>query len=85
MYEFGNNEDAKRNINYWANLETDNNIKDEYVIENTKDSQEYVIDDNDKYIILIRKDNYVFYGKGNLEYKEELDYIVKNIIDVYMK
>ena len=85
MYEFGNNEDAKRNINYWVNLETDNNIKDEYVIENTKDSQEYVIDDNDKYIILIRKDNYVFYGKGNLEYKEELDYIVKNIIDVYMK
>lgn len=85
MYEFGNNEDAKRNINYWANLETDNNIKDEYVIENTNDYQEYVIDDNDKYIILIRKDNYVFYGKGNLEYKEELDYIVKNIIDVYMK
>lgn len=85
MYEFGNNEDAKRNINYWANLETDNNIKDEYVIENTNDYQEYVIDDNDKYIILIKKDNYVFYGKGNLEYKEELDYIVKNIIDVYMK
>lgn len=85
MYEFGNNEDAKRNINYWANSETDNNIKDEYVIENTNDYQEYVIDDNDKYIILIRKDNYVFYGKGNLEYKEELDYIVKNIIDVYMK
>ena len=56
-----------------------------YEIENTKDSQEYVIDDNDKYIILIKKDNYVFYGKGNLEYKEELDYIVKNIIDVYMK
>ena len=83
MYEFGNNEDAKRNINYWANLE--NNIKDEYVIENTNDYQEYVIDDNDKYIILIKKDNYVFYGKGNLEYKEELDYIVKNIIDVYMK
>ena len=53
-------------------------------IEDTKDYQKYVIDDNNKYVILIRKDNYVFYGIANLEYKEELDNIV-NIIDSNMK
>lgn len=84
MFEFGSDKDAKRNIKYWANIETEENIKSEYIIEDTKDYQKYVIDDNNKYVILIRKDNYVFYGIANLEYKEELDNIV-NIIDSNMK
>lgn len=83
-FEFGSDKDAKRNIKYWANIETEENIKSEYIIEDTKDYQKYVIDDNNKYVILIRKDNYVFYGIANLEYKEELDNIV-NIIDSNMK
>lgn len=84
MYEFGTDKDAKNNIKYWANLEADSNIKDEYIIEDSRDYQKYVIDNIEKYIILIRKDNYVFYGIGNLEYKDELNNIV-NIIEKEMK
>lgn len=79
MYEFGSDEDAKRNIEYWANIETDSNIKDEYIIENSSNYQKYVIDDG-QYVILIRKDNFVFYGIGHTQYKEELDNVV-NIIN----
>ena len=77
IYEFGTDNDAKRNIEYWVNLETDNNIKDEYRIEYHRNYEKYVIDDDQQYVILIRKDNYIFYGIGHTQYKDELDGIVK--------
>lgn len=80
MYEFGSDKDAKRNIEYWANLETDGNMRNEYITENSRNYQKYVIENDEKYVILIRNENYVFYGIGNIEYKEELDNIV-NIIE----
>ncbi len=84
LYEFGTDNDAKRNMEYWANQETDNNIKPEYIVKSSRNYQKYVIDDENQYVILIRKDNYVFYGIGHTQYKEELDEIV-NIIDEEMK
>ena len=39
MYEFGTEADAKRNIEYWANLKTNNNIKDEYIIKTTQNEK----------------------------------------------
>lgn len=83
MYEFGTDKDAKRNLEYWANMETENYIKDEYLVENNKDFQKYVIDDG-QYVILIRKDNYVFYGIGHSKYKDELDNLV-NMFENDMK
>ena len=79
MYEFGTEADAKRNIEDWANLKTNNNIKDEYIIKNSRNYQKFVIDDDNKYVILIRNDNFVFYGIGHTQYKDELDNIVKMI------
>ena len=83
MYEFKKDNDAKRNIKYWLDEETGEDVKDEYVIKDTSNYQKYVILEDGKYIILIRKDNYVFYGIGTDEYQEELDAIVK-IIDEEM-
>ena len=83
LYEFKKDNDAKRNIKYWLNEETEEDVKDEYVIKDTSNYQKYVILEDGKYIILIRKDNYVFYGIGTDEYQEELDAIVK-IIDEEM-
>lgn len=83
LYEFGTDDDAKRNIEYWANQETDNNIKPEYIAQSGRNYQKYVIDEG-QYVILIRRDNYVFYGIGHSRYKEELDEIV-NIMDREMK
>ena len=62
LYEFGTDNDAKRNMEYWANQETDNNIKPEYIVKSSRNYQKYVIDDENQYVILIRKDNYVFMG-----------------------
>ena len=83
LYEFGTDNDAKRNMEYWANQETDNNIKPEYIVNSSRNYQKYVIDEG-QYVILIRRDNYVFYGIGHTQYKEELDEIV-NIIEEEMK
>ena len=83
LYEFGTHNDAKRNMEYWANQETDNNIKPEYIVNSSRNYQKYVIDEG-QYVILIRRDNYVFYGIGHSQYKEELDEIV-NIMDEEMK
>ena len=63
--------------------ETENYIKDEYIVENNKNFQKYVIDDG-QYVILIRKDNYVFYGIGHSKYKDELDNLV-NMFEKDMK
>lgn len=84
LYEFGNDNDAKRNMEYWANQETDNNIKPEYIVKSSRNYQKYVIDNEEQYVILIRRDNFVFYGIGHSQYKEELDEIV-NIMDEEMK
>ena len=83
LYEFGTDNDAKRNMEYWANQETDNNIKPEYIVKSSRNYQKYVIDEG-QYVILIRRDNYVFYGIGHTQYKEELDEIV-SIIDKVME
>lgn len=83
LYEFGTDSDAKRNMEYWANQETDNNIKSEYIVKSSRNYQKYVINEG-QYVILIRRDNFVFYGIGHTQYKEELDEIV-NIIDEEMK
>lgn len=80
LYEFGNDNDAKRNMEYWANNETDNNIKPEYLVKSSRNYQKYVINNEEQYVILIRKDNYVFYGIGDTQYKKELDEIV-NVIE----
>ena len=84
LYEFGNDNDAKRNMEYWANQETDNNIKPEYIVKSRRNYQKYVIDNEEQYVILIRRDNFVFYGIGHTQYKEELDEIV-NLLEEEMK
>lgn len=76
IYEFGTEADAKRNIEYWANLETDNDIKEEYIIKNDRNYQKYVIDNESEYIVLIRIDKFVFYSIGNTNYKKEIDNIM---------
>ena len=48
MYEFGSDKDAKRNIEYWANLETDGNMRNEYRTENSRNHQKYVIENDEK-------------------------------------
>ena len=84
LYEFGNDNDAKRNMEYWANQETDNNIKSEYIVKSSRNYQKYVIDNEEQYVILIRRDNFVFYGIGHTQHKEELDEIV-NLLEEEMK
>ena len=84
LYEFGNDNDAKRNMEYWANQETDNNIKPEYIAKSSRNYQKYLIDNEEQYVILIRRDNFVFYGIGHTQYKEELDEIV-NLLEAEMK
>ena len=84
LYEFGNDNDAKRNMEYWANQETDNNIKPKYIVRSSRNYQKYVIDNEEQYVILIRRDNFVFYGIGHTQYKEELDEIV-NLLEEEMK
>ena len=84
LYEFGNDNDAKRNMEYWANQETDNNIKPEYIVKSSRNYQKYVIDNEEQYVILIRRDNFVFYGIGHTQHKEELDEIV-NLLEEEMK
>lgn len=84
LYEFGNDNDAKRNMGYWANQETDNNIKPEYIAKSSRNYQKYLIDNEEQYVILIRRDNFVFYGIGHTQYKEELDEIV-NLLEEEMK
>ena len=84
LYEFGNDNDAKRNMEYWANQETDNNIKPKYIVRSSRNYQKYVIDNEEQYVVLIRRDNFVFYGIGHTQYKEELDEIV-NLLEAEMK
>lgn len=84
LYEFGNDNDAKRNMEYWANQETDNNIKPEYIVKSSRNYQKYVIDNEEQYVVLIRRDNFVFYGIGHTQYKEELDEIV-NLLEEEME
>ena len=75
IYEFGTDKDAKRNLNYWLEQETKKQENDEYAVFNKENYQKYVVLNDEKYIVLIRKDNYVFYGIGKAEYKDELDKI----------
>ena len=70
LYEFGNDNDAKRNMEYWANQETDNNIKPEYIVKSSRNYQKYVIYNEEQYVVLVRRDNFVFYGIGHTQYKE---------------
>ena len=71
-------------MEYWANQETDNNIKPEYIVRSSRNYQKYVIDNEEQYVVLIRRDNFVFYGIGHTQYKEELDEIV-NLLEEEMK
>lgn len=84
LHEFGTDKDAERNIKYWANLETNDNLKEEYIVENDKDYKKYIIENEMGYVVLIQKDNYVFYGIGDTRYKEELDNVV-SLIEQEMK
>ena len=84
LYEFGTDNDAKRNIEYWANQETNNNIKSEYIFKSSRNYQKYVIDNEEQYVVLIRRDNFVFYGIGHTQYKGELDEVV-NLLEEEMK
>lgn len=85
LYDFSRDDYAKRNIEYWVKSETDNDIKDEYVIEDSINYEKYVIKDVDRYAIFIRKDNYVFHGIGYPEYSESLDNIVDFIENEILK
>lgn len=78
VYDFKTDKMAEHNLEYWAKSETDDNVKDEYIKEDSKDYKKYIIDDKG-YVILIRKDNFVFYGVGNSHYKDELNEMIKVI------
>ena len=78
VYDFKTDKMAEHNLEYWAKSETDDNVKDEYIKEDSKDYKKYIIDDNG-YVILIRKDNFVFYGIGNSHYKDELNDMIEVI------
>ena len=78
VYDFKTDKMAEHNLEYWAKSETDDNVKDEYIKEDSKDYKKYIIDDKG-YVILIRKDNFVFYGIGNSHYKDELNEMIKVI------
>ena len=74
---FQNERLAKHNLEYWAEREADDN-KDEYIKADSGNYKKYVID-NDGYVVLIRKGNFVIYGKGSSRYKDELDDMIKVI------
>ena len=78
VYDFKTDKMAEHNLEYWAKSETDDNVKDEYIKEEGKDYKKYIIDDKG-YVILIRKDNFVFYGVGNSHYKDELNDMIEVI------
>lgn len=78
VYDFKTDKMAEHNLEYWAKSETDDNVKDEYIKEDSKDYKKYIIDDKG-YVILIRKDNFVFYGIGNSHYKDELNDMIEVI------
>ena len=78
VYDFKTDKMAEHNLEYWAKSETDDNVKDEYIKEDSKDYKKYIIDDKG-YVILIRKDNFVFYGIGNSNYKDELNDMIEVI------
>ena len=78
VYDFKTDKMAEHNLEYWAKSETDDNVKDEYIKEDSKDYKKYIIDDNG-YVILVRKDNFVFYGIGNSHYKDELNDMIEVI------
>lgn len=78
VYDFKTDKMAEHNLEYWAKSETDDNVKDEYIKEDGKDYKKYIIDDKG-YVILIRKDNFVFYGVGNSHYKDELNDMIEVI------
>ena len=78
VYDFKTDKMAEHNLEYWAKSETDDNVKDEYIKEDGKDYKKYIIDDKG-YVILIRKDNFVFYGIGNSNYKDELNDMIEVI------
>lgn len=78
VYDFKTDKMAEHNLEYWAKSETDDNVKDEYMKEEGKDYKKYIIDDKG-YVILIRKDNFVFYGIGNSHYKDELNDMIEVI------
>lgn len=78
VYDFKTDKMADHNLEYWAKSETDDNVKDEYIKEDSKDYKKYIIDDKG-YVILIRKDNFVFYGIGNSHYKDELNDMIEVI------
>ena len=78
VYDFKTDKMAEHNLEYWAKSETDDNVKDEYIKEEGKDYKKYIIDDKG-YVILIRKDNFVFYGIGNSHYKDELNDMIEVI------
>ena len=77
VYDFKNERLAKHNLEYWAEREADDN-KDEYIKADSGNYKKYVID-NDGYVVLIRKGNFVIYGKGSSRYKDELDDMIKVI------
>lgn len=76
VYDFKNERLAKHNLEYWAEREADN--KHEYIKADSGNYKKYVID-NDGYVVLIRKGNFVIYGKGSSRYKDELDDMIKVI------
>lgn len=78
VYDFKTDKMAEHNLEYWAKSETDDNVKDGYIKEEGKDYKKYIIDDKG-YVILIRKDNFVFYGIGNSHYKDELNDMIEVI------
>lgn len=78
VYDFKTDKMAEHNLEYWAKSETDDNVKDEYIKADSKDYKKYIIDDKG-YVILIRKDNFVFYGIGNSHYKDELNDMIEVI------
>lgn len=80
VYDFKTDRLAKYNLEYWANLEANDDIKDEYIKADSGNYKKYVIDDED-YVILIKKDNFVFYGKSSSLYKEDLDNMIQIIKD----
>ncbi len=80
VYDFKTKNLASRNLEYWANNEAHDDIKKEYIKADKSNYKKYVIDD-DEYVILIRKDNFVFYGKGSLKDKAGLDSMMDVIDD----
>lgn len=81
VYDLHTENLAKHNLDRWASLESDENMKDEYIVADEADYKKYVIDDFGKYVVLIRKNNYVFYGTSNYFDKDELDDMVSVIDD----